>query len=43
MMTVRKCINGRELTRREREREAFLEEQRDVYVLFSLTQIRVVI
>lgn len=30
VMTVRRCVEGRKLTRRERERQAFLEEQRDV-------------
>lgn len=30
IMSVRKCIEGRAMTRREAEREAFLEEQRDM-------------
>lgn len=30
IMKVRRCIEGRQMTRREAERQAFLEEQRDV-------------
>lgn len=30
IMSLKKCIEGRALTRREAERQAFLEEQRDV-------------
>lgn len=30
VMTIKRCIEGRAMTRREAERAAFLEEQRDV-------------
>lgn len=30
VMTVRRCVEGRKLTRRERQRQEFIEEQRDM-------------